>query len=93
MAVDRIRAGGAQIIVAGGAESMSLIPMGGTNWRRIPGLWRTGPQIYMSMGLTAERVQRKYGITREDPDAFALRSHRMPSGRSSNATSTTRLFR
>src|SRR5579871_1426079 len=75
MAADRIRSGGAQIIIAGGAESMSLIPRGGA--RPAPNPWFVDhlPEIYMTMGLTAERVQRKYKISREDSDAFALRSH------------------
>jgi acetyl-CoA acyltransferase len=75
MAADRIRAGGAEIVIAGGAESMSLIPRGGA--RPAPNPWFVDhmPEIYMTMGLTAERVRRKYHISREDADAFALRSH------------------
>ena len=75
LAADRIRAGSAEVIVAGGSESMSLIPSGGR--RPAPNPWFVDywPEVYMTMGLTAERLQRKYGVTREDSDAFALRSH------------------
>jgi len=76
MAADRIRAGGAEIIVAGGSESMSLIPRGGHKLAPNPWFVDHQPEIYMSMGLTAERLRTKYGISREDSDAFALRSHR-----------------
>jgi acetyl-CoA acyltransferase len=75
MAADRIRAGGAQIVIAGGSESMSMIPMAGNKPAPNPWFVDHYPEIYMNMGLTAEQVQRKYGITREDADAFALRSH------------------
>src|SRR5580704_9011192 len=75
MAADRIRSGGAQIIVAGGTESLSMIPMAGNKFAPNPWMVDHLPQIYMGMGLTAEQVQRKYGITREDADRFAYRSH------------------
>ena len=75
MAADRIRAGGAQIIIAGGAESMSMIPMAGYKFAPNPWMVDNMPQIYMGMGLTAEEVQRKYGISREEADQFAYRSH------------------
>ncbi len=75
MAADRIRAGGAEIIVAGGTESMSLVPMTGNKFSANPWMVDHLPQIYMSMGLTAECVYRKYGISREDQDLFALASH------------------
>lgn len=75
MAADRIRSGGAEIILAGGAESMSLIPRGGARPAPSPWFVENLPAIYMTMGLTAERVQRKFGISREDADAFSLRSH------------------
>jgi acetyl-CoA acyltransferase len=76
MASDRIRSGGAHIMLAGGSESMSMIPMGGN--KLAPNPWFTDhlPQIYMNMGLTAEQLQQRYGITREDQDQFALESHR-----------------
>jgi acetyl-CoA acyltransferase len=75
MAADRIRAGSAQIIVAGGAESMSMIPMGGNKLAPNPWMVDHLPQIYMGMGLTAEQVQKRYGIRREDADEFAYHSH------------------
>src|SRR5579871_5647885 len=76
MAADRIRAGSAEIIIAGGAESMSLIPMSGHKFAPNPWMVDHLPQIYMGMGLTAECVQKKYGVSREDADQFALRSHK-----------------
>jgi acetyl-CoA acyltransferase len=76
MAADRIRAGGAHILIAGGSESMSMIPMAGNKPAPNPWFVDTCPEVYMNMGLTAERLRTKYGISREDADAFALRSHR-----------------
>ncbi|MGP0075949.1 MAG: thiolase family protein [Bryobacteraceae bacterium] len=75
MAADRIHSGSAQIIIAGGAESMSMIPMAGNKFAPNPWLVDHHPQVYMGMGLTAEQVQRRYGITRQDADEFAHRSH------------------
>jgi acetyl-CoA acyltransferase len=75
MAADRIRAGGAEIVVAGGAESMSLLPMTGNKFSPNPWMVDHLPEIYISMGLTAERVAQKWGMSREDQDRFALRSH------------------
>ena len=75
MAADRIRSGGAQIIIAGGAESLSMIPMTGNKFAPNPWMVDHLPQIYMGMGLTAEQVQKKYGVSREDADQFAYRSH------------------
>jgi acetyl-CoA acyltransferase len=75
MAADRIRSGGAQIILAGGAESMSMIPMAGYKFAPNPWMVDHLPQIYMGMGLTAEEVQRKYDVSRADADQFAYRSH------------------
>jgi len=75
MAADRIRAGSAQLILAGGAESMSMIPMTGNKLAPNPWMVDHMPQIYINMGLTAENVQRKYGITRQQADQFAYRSH------------------
>lgn len=74
-AADRIRTGGADIIIAGGIESMSQVPMGGYIFRPDPALVQNQPEIYISMGLTAENVAEKYGISREAQDAFAYRSH------------------
>src|ERR1700676_2037738 len=75
MAADRIRAGSAQIMIAGGAESMSMLPMSGYKFAPNPWMVDHMPQIYMGMGLTAEEVQRKYNVSREDSDQFAYRSH------------------
>jgi acetyl-CoA acyltransferase len=75
LAAERIRGGGAEVIVAGGAESMSYVPMGGNKIAVNPWLMENHPAAYMSMGLTAERVARHYGISREASDAFALASH------------------
>jgi acetyl-CoA acyltransferase len=76
LAADRIKAGGADAVIAGGAESMSLIPRGGARPAPNPWFVDNWPEVYLNMGLTAERLQRKYGVSREDSDAFALRSHR-----------------
>jgi acetyl-CoA acyltransferase len=76
MASDRIRTNGAQVIVAGGLESMSMIPMGGHIIRPNPYLIDHYPDFYLSMGLATENVARKYEVTREQQDEFALRSHR-----------------
>jgi acetyl-CoA acyltransferase len=75
LAADRIRSGGADILIAGGSESMSKTPFGGLKPAPNPWFVDHWPEVYMSMGLTAERVQRQYGVTRDDSDAFALRSH------------------
>jgi acetyl-CoA acyltransferase len=75
MAADRIRAGGAHIMLAGGSESMSLIPFGGTKFMPNPWFVDHRPEVYMNMGLTAETIQRKWSVSREDADQFALRSH------------------
>lgn len=75
MAHQAIAAGQADVIVAGGAESMSLIPMGGHVLTPNPALIEAAPEVYLSMGLTAENVAREYHIDRVDQDAFALRSH------------------
>jgi acetyl-CoA acyltransferase len=71
----RIRSGGDRVVVAGGAESMSLIPMGGLKPSPNPWLAEHYPAALLTMGLTAERVARRYQISREDQDAFALASH------------------
>jgi acetyl-CoA acyltransferase len=71
----RIRGGVQRVVIAGGAESMSILPMGGSKPRPNPWLAENYPAALLTMGLTAERVARHYGISREDQDAFALRSH------------------
>lgn len=68
--------GGAEIIVAGGTESMSMIPMGGHKMSPNPWLVDHYPDAYLTMGLTAERVAQRLGITRQVADEFSLRSHR-----------------
>jgi acetyl-CoA acyltransferase len=73
---DRIRAGGADVVVAGGLETMSLIPMGGHIIRPNPYLVEHYPDFYLNMGLATENVARKYEVSREEQDAFALLSHR-----------------
>ena len=75
LAAERIRGGGAEAIVAGGTESMSMIPMGGHKISPNPWLVDHYPDAYLSMGLTAERVGQRFGITREQSDEFSLRSH------------------
>ncbi len=75
MAAERIGSGAAETIIAGGTESMSLVPMGGHKISPNPWLVDHYPDAYLSMGLTAERVAQRYGITREAADDFALRSH------------------
>ncbi|HYB62564.1 MAG TPA: acetyl-CoA C-acyltransferase [Methylomirabilota bacterium] len=76
MAAERIMVGHAEVIVAGGAESMSMVPMGGNKIAPNPWLMDHYPDSYLGMGLTAEVVSRKYGITREEADEFSLASHR-----------------
>jgi acetyl-CoA acyltransferase len=75
LAAERIMAGGAEVIVAGGTESMTMIPMGGHKISPNPWLVDNYPDAYLSMGLTAERLAKRYGITREMADEFSLRSH------------------
>jgi acetyl-CoA acyltransferase len=72
----RIRVGFNSVVIAGGAESMSLIPMGGNKPSPNPWLAENYPASLLTMGLTAERVARHYSISRDDQDTFALRSHR-----------------
>ena len=75
IAASRIALGQADVILAGGVESMSLIPMGGNNPAPNPVMAVDYPEAYIGMGNTAERVAEKYKVTREEQDAFALRSH------------------
>ena len=75
MAAERIMAGGAEVMVAGGTESMSMIPMGGNKISPNPWLVDNYPDSYLSMGLTAERLAKRFAITREQCDEFSLRSH------------------
>ncbi|HZR57797.1 MAG TPA: acetyl-CoA C-acyltransferase [Terriglobales bacterium] len=75
LAAERIMSGGAEIVVAGGTESMSMIPMGGHKISPNPWLVDHYPDAYLSMGLTAERLAQRFGITREAADEFSLHSH------------------
>ena len=76
MAAQAIATGQAEVAIAGGTESMSLIPMGGHKISPNPGLLDRYPDSYLGMGITAELVAKKYGVTREKADAFSLESHR-----------------
>ncbi len=75
MAAERIMAGGAEVIVAGGTESMTMIPMGGNKVSCNPWLVSNYPDSYLSMGLTAERLATRFDITREMADEFSYQSH------------------
>ena len=75
LAADAIHAGRAQVALAGGTESMSMVPMEGNKFSANPWLVDHYPDVYLSMGLTAENVAAKYNITREQADEFALASH------------------
>lgn len=75
MAAERIMAGAADIIIAGGAESMSMVPMGGLSFQPNPDLADERPEVFINMGLTAENVASKYSVNREDQDKFAYESH------------------
>src|ERR1700733_1744273 len=76
IAAERIMAGHADVIVAGGVESMSLVPMGGNKISPNPWLMDHYPDAYLGMGLTAENISKKYEITREQADEFSLASHK-----------------
>lgn len=76
-AAERIMLGHSKAIIAGGVESMSMIPMTGNTIRLNPKLAEEAPQYYMSMGHTAEEVANRYNVSREDQDAFAVRSHQL----------------
>jgi acetyl-CoA acyltransferase len=75
MAAQQIMAGQAEVLVAGGAESMSMVSMSGNKFSPNPYLAQRDPAVYITMGLTAENVAKRHGVSREDQDAFALRSH------------------
>jgi len=74
-AAERIIAGGADIIIAGGVESMSHVPMAGFKPSPHPAIVETMPEVYIGMGHTAEKVAERFGVSREDQDRFALSSH------------------
>src|SRR6266705_857968 len=75
LAAERIAGGGAEVIVAGGVESMTMIPMGGHKVSPNPWLVDHYPDAYLSMGLTAERLAHRFGVSREMADEFSLGSH------------------
>jgi acetyl-CoA acyltransferase len=75
MAAERVMLGNAEVVIAGGAESMSMVPMGGNKTSPNPWLMDNYPDAYLGMGLTAENLARKYGITREKADEFSYCSH------------------
>ena len=75
MAADRVMLGNADVVVAGGAESMSMVPMGGNKVAPNPWLMDRYPDAYLGMGLTAENLARKYEISRQQADEFSLASH------------------
>lgn len=75
LAAQAIMTGMARVVVAGGVESMSMVPLGGNKLTPNPYLMEHLPESYLSMGLTAEKVAERYSVTREDQDRFALASH------------------
>jgi acetyl-CoA acyltransferase len=75
MAAERIAGGGSEVIVAGGTESMTLVPMGGHKIAPNPWLVEHYPDSYLSMGLTAERLAQRFAISRQEADEFSLHSH------------------
>src|SRR5499433_2483598 len=76
LAADSVMAGRAEVAIGGGTESMSMIPMGGNKISANPWLVDKYPDAYLSMGLTAERLAKRFGITREQADEFSLNSHK-----------------
>jgi len=72
---ERIMTGGATVVIAGGTESMSMVPMGGNKIAPNPALVDSYPDVYLTTGLVAENHVREFGISRSEQDAFALRSH------------------
>jgi len=90
MAAERIMAGGAETVLAGGVESMTMIPMGGHKVSANPWLIANYPDSYLSMGLTAERLAKRYNITRQQADEFRCAATRTQSRQFRRASSTTR---
>ena len=80
IAAEQIMAGFADVVIAGGVESMSMVPMAGYKPAPNPYLMEHYPQIYMSMGHTAEEVADRYGVSREDQDALPWKATRRPRG-------------
>ena len=87
-----LRARGAEVIVAGGLETMSMIPMGGNGFRPNPSLAENYPDYYLNMGLTAENLAQKYEITREQADEFSLGSHQKAAAAIKAATLNAKLL-
>ncbi len=79
LATQSVQAGVHDVVMAGGMESMSFVPMIGHRFTPDPLLADTRPQVYLSMGLTAENVSERFGVSREDQDAWGLRSHQRAS--------------
>lgn len=75
MSIQAVMTGQMEVAVAGGAESMSLVPMTGFYYQPMPSLLEEDPDVFIGMGATAEKVARQYNISRAEQDAFALRSH------------------
>jgi acetyl-CoA acyltransferase len=75
LAAERIMLGASDCIIAGGTESMSMVPIGGNKYSPNPWLVENYPDAYMTMGMTAEQVAQEYGVSREDQDAFGYQSH------------------
>src|SRR6202142_2542224 len=80
LAAERIRSGSAQIIIAGGTESMSMVPMGGNKISPNPWLVDHYPDTYINMGLGTENVAVKFGVSREQADQFSVDSHEKSGG-------------
>src|SRR5258708_9934458 len=78
LAADRIRGGGAEVIVAGGTESMSMVPIGGNKISPNPWLVDPYPDAYINIGLGTENIARKFDISRQAADQFAMNSHQTP---------------
>src|SRR6266540_1315606 len=76
LATQSVQTGVHDVVIAGGMESMSFVPMIGHRFAPDPGLADTRPQVYLSMGLTAENVSERFSVNREEQDAWGLRSHR-----------------
>src|SRR5499433_1048125 len=76
LGAERIRSGGAEVIVAGGTESMSMVPMGGNKISPNPWLVDHYPDAYINMGLGTENIAHKFGVTREQADEFSMNSHK-----------------
>ncbi|MCC6619275.1 MAG: acetyl-CoA C-acyltransferase, partial [Chloroflexi bacterium] len=79
LATQAVQTGVHDVVVAGGMESMSYVPMIGHHFQPDPSLADTRPEVYLNMGLTAENVAERFGVSRDDQDAWGLRSHQRAS--------------